>query len=129
MEVGCFAATAAAMRKPARIEGNCLLLSRAPRCFAGGLDQFLNRGLIFPAGLQEIDPDCAAYRHQRVGRIGVELLEAGDQLEPGDLACRRRLPLSARREGGAWRIGGGGDVDLVQRVDVTLRVADGPEEL
>src|SRR5579872_3896169 len=48
------------------------------------LDQFLNRGLVFSARLEQIDPDRVSDRHQRVGRIGIELFQPGDQLESAD---------------------------------------------
>src|SRR5207244_10299672 len=78
---------------------------------------------------QQIDPDRAADRDLRVGRVGVELLQTGDELEARDLAVRRRLPLRAGGERGARRARTRGDVDLVQRIEVPLRVSDGPEEL
>src|SRR5207302_9910086 len=99
--------------------------AKSTRCF----DQLLDRRLIFAGGLQHVNADGAADRNERVGRIGVKLLEAGDQLEAGHLAGGGALALGARGQAGAGRVRAGGDVDLVQRVEVPLRVADGPEQL
>src|SRR5947207_10152121 len=68
---------------------------------AGGLDELLDGDGVFAGRLQQIDADGAADRHRHVGRIGVELLQTGDELEPGDLAGGGGLALGARGEAGA----------------------------
>src|SRR5207244_13543307 len=62
---------------------------------AGGLDQFLNRGLILSSRLQEIDADGAADGNHAVGGIREELLESRDELESADFAGGRRRALVA----------------------------------
>jgi hypothetical protein len=96
---------------------------------AGGVDQLLDDGLIFPAGLQEIDADGASHRDHGIRRLGVEALEAGDKLESTEFAGRRALALGAGGETGAWSSRTGRHVNLVQRVAITLGKTDRPEQL
>src|SRR5438128_784453 len=96
---------------------------------AGGLDELLDGGLIFAACLQQIDADRVSDRNERVRRVGVKLLQSGDEFEAAHFSCRPGLLSSARGERGTWRIRSGGDVDLGERFCVTLRIADGPEQL
>src|SRR5437870_8156846 len=96
---------------------------------AGGLDQLLNGRLILSAGLQQIDADGAAQRNQRVRRVGVELLQTRDELEAGDFSGARAGALFLRGQTGASAVRTGGDVDLVERFEIALRIADRPEEL
>src|SRR5687768_9737823 len=76
---------ASSMSASAGAVGTGLLGSQCPGC----LDQFLDRSLVFPAGLQEIDANCVTEGHICVGRIRVELLESGDQFETADLTGSR----------------------------------------